>query len=161
MVSLTATLGRHRTASRVALSAGIILALIPAIAAAVFVVNAPWVRPAGEGRRTEAYMVLTSTAGATLVEARSDVAALVSVYSANKNAVRIERLPLPAGKEVKLAPGGTRLGLSNLSRPLKLGDRVPFTLTIESADGTRQEIQVNAEVRRRSAIDDHRHPHHY
>ena len=34
-------------------------------------------------------------------------------------------------------------------------DRVPIVVTIETADGSRQEIALQAEVRRRSALDDH------
>ncbi len=135
--------------------------LIPALAGAVFIVNDPWMRPTDSARVTEAYMVLTSTDGAALVGARSEIAASVSIFAVGRKPVQIDRLSLPAGNEVKLAPGGPRLGLSGLNRPLRLGDRVPLTLTIESADGTRQEIQVGAEVRRRSAIDDHLHPHHH
>jgi VCBS repeat-containing protein len=46
-----------------------------------------------------------------------------------------------------------------LTRALKLGDRVPLMLTIESGDGSRQEIPIDAEVRRHSPIDDHLHGH--
>ena len=147
----------HRTGCdrrRYALALGIVLALVAVPAAAVFIVSEPWVRPAASVRTTEAYMVLTSTEGATLVGARSEIAVGVATYAAGKNPVRIERLPLPAGQMVKLHPGGLRLGLRDLARPLKLGDRVPLVLTIEAADGKRQEIPVNAEVRRRSPIDD-------
>ena len=65
-------------------------------------------------------------------------------------------IPLPAGVTVLLAPGAYRFALAKLSRPLKLGDRVPFVLIVEAPDGSRQEISVNAEVRRRSPTDDHK-----
>ena len=152
----------HRAACdrrRHALALGIALALVAAPTAALFIVSEPWVRPAASVRTTEVYMVLTSTEGATLVGARSEMAAGVTIYAAGKSPVRIERLPLPAGQRVKLAPGGLRLGLSGLARPLKLGDRVPLVLSVEAADGARQEIPVNAEVRRRSPIDDERRAH--
>src|SRR5207245_3261546 len=58
----------------VARIAGLMLALAPAIAAAMFVVSFPWARPAGKGGATEVFMEMTSIEGATLVGARSDVA---------------------------------------------------------------------------------------
>jgi len=101
----------------------------------------------------------TRTEGATLVGARSEIAAGVTTYAAGTSPDRIERLSLPAGQMVRLARGGLRLGLSGLARPLELGDRVPLVLTVETADGTRQEIPVNAGVRRHSPIDDERRTH--
>lgn len=147
--------GWSRVASSVALIAGVALAIVPTMAAAVFIVTAPWVRPAGEGRTTEAYMELRSTEGATLVGVRCELAAEAVLYAAGKGSLGIERLSLPAGGAVKLAPGANRVGLVRLTRALKLGDRVPLTLTIEAGDGRLQEIPVDAEVRQRSVIDDH------
>ncbi len=149
----------RRVAPRVAWVLGLVAALLPAVSVAVLIVSEPWVRPAAHLAATEAYLVITSTEGATLIGARSDAAADVRIYAAGKRAVRIDRLPLPASQAIKLAPDGLRLGLSGLSRPLKLGDRVALALTIESAEGVRQEIPVNAEVRVRSPIDDERRAH--
>jgi len=106
-------------------------------------------------------MELRSTEGATLVDVHSDTAATIGIRPPGKNPATITQLPLPAGTAVTLAPGGYRLALRHLARSLKLGDRVHFTLTIEAADGTRQEIPVNAEVRRHSPIDDELHAHHH
>ena len=41
-----------------------------------------------------------------------------------------------------------------LIRRARLGDRLALTLTIEAADGSRQDIPVHAEVRMRSPVDD-------
>ena len=125
-------------------------------AAAVFVVNEPWVLPATRSHSTEAYVNLTSSEGLTLVGVVGDVAADIGVHAAGGPAPKIARLPLPAGATVKLAPGGTRIVLAHVKRSLKLGDRVPLKLVLEDAQGTRQEISVDAEVRRRSPTDDHR-----
>jgi len=146
-------------ASLAALIAGIVAALAPMTAAAVFVVNLPWARPAGEGRTSEVYMALTSTEGATLVDVKCGVAKRVVIIAAGDRSAAIERLPLPKGDAVTLEPGGNRLRLVGLSHALKLGDRVSLVLTLEYGDGTRQEIPVDAEVRRRSAFDDHLHGH--
>jgi periplasmic copper chaperone A len=70
---------------------------------------------------------------------------------------------LPAQAIVPLAPGKAHVALVRLKRTVKLGERVALTLTIEGADGVRQDIPVLAEVRMRSPIDDemraHHHPH--
>jgi copper(I)-binding protein len=139
------------------------LALACAIAApaahAIVTVNAPWIRAVGGAGMAEAYMELRSTDGATLVGVTSDAAARVTIRPPGQGSAALEELRLPAGKVVLLAPGRHRLGLTHVARPLKRGDRVPLTLVVRNGDGTRQEIPINAEVRRRSAIDDHLHPH--
>src|SRR5262245_43783198 len=140
------------------LAIGAALAICAADAHALFIVNQPWVRPAAQGRSTEAYMDLTSTEGAVLVGARSEIAA-VAISAPGKTVRAVERLPLPAHSMVSLAPGGYRLALSKIARSLKLGDRVALTLIIEAADGSRQEIPVNAEARRHSPLDDERRAH--
>ena len=71
----------------------------------------------------------------------------------------VGEIRFPAGVTVLLAPGAYRFALAKLSRPLKLGDRVPLVLIVEAPDGSRQDIPVNAEVRRRSPTDDHKLPH--
>jgi hypothetical protein len=139
----------------------VMLALAARDASALFAVNAPWAK-AGT-RTTEAYTALTSTDGATLVSVRSPLAALVTMRGAGAGSKAIAALPLPAGSAVELKPGRLRLVLTGLVHPLKLGERVPLTLSIEAADGSRQEIDVNAEVRRLSPIEAERraqHSHH-
>jgi hypothetical protein len=133
-------------------------------AAGLFIVNQPWVRPAQAGQASEAYMDLTSTAGATLVGVASAEAAITSIRTPDAQRGNPRDVALPAGKLVALAPGGYRIALQRLVRTLKLGDRVNLTLIVEGNDGARQEIAVNAEVRLRSPIDDelraHKHTHH-
>ncbi len=104
-------------------------------------------------------MQLRSSDGATVVDVRSDFAAHVAMRPPGTSGATVRAIPLPPGVTVRLAPGAYRLALPNLERPLKIGDRVPFVLTVEAADGSRQEISVNAEVRRRSPTDDHLRPH--
>jgi hypothetical protein len=96
-------------------------------------------------------MVLTSTEDATLIGARSSFAARVDMMG---GATRpLSGLPLPAGKPVAFRPGAKHFTLSGVSRPLKLGDRVPLLLIIETAAGARSEIAVDAEVRNESPVD--------
>ncbi len=106
-------------------------------------------------------MEITSVDGGALVGARSAFAGGARILGPGTRPTTIARLPLPAGAPVVLAPGSYRIRLSSLDRALKLGDVVPVVVIIEGADSNRQEIAVQAEVRRRSTVDDHleRHRH--
>jgi len=130
----------------------------------LLIVNQPWTRPASVGQATEVYMDITSTAGATVVAAASDVAATTRIRGPDRQRGKATAIALPAGQLVALAPGNYRIGLLRLNRMLKLGDRVWLTLTIEQADGSHQQVAVNSEVRLHSPIDDelraHRHAAH-
>ncbi len=59
----------------------------------------------------------------------------------------VDGLELPAGKTVKLAPGGYHVMLMGLNSPLQAGGRVPVSLTFEMADKKRETIKLNVEVR--------------
>jgi periplasmic copper chaperone A len=148
---------------RLAVVLGFLLAASGTAARALVVINQPWVKPAAAGRSTEAYMNLTSTEGATLVAARSDLAAATTLHRPGSDARAAVELALPARAIVALAPGNYRLSLRRLNKAIKLGDIVPLTLTIRSADGALQDIAVGAVARLRSPVDDerraHRHQH--
>jgi len=136
--------------------------LVVGQAQAIFIVNQPWVAPAARGASTEAYMDLTSTDGATLVAVATDAAAAVAILKPGKTAKKADSVPLPERALVEMRPGGYRIALQRIVRTLKLGDRVMLTLTIRNADGTQQEIPVDAEVRLHSPIEDeraHKHVH--
>jgi len=124
---------------------------------ALFIVNQPWVKPGT--RNTEAYMVLTSTEGATLIGVRSSIAAQVSLRGPGLRGRARQGLPLPAGTAIALRPGADRIVLTSLTRPLRPGERVPFILRIETASGGREEIAVDAEVRLESPLDAERRAH--
>ena len=127
-------------------------------AVAVVTVYDPWVRVAPNGKSAEAFMEIMSSEGATIVGVESDVSAEVPLQRPGTKRAIADAIALPARTNVKLAPGDYRLLLPKLKRPLKLGDRVVLSVTVEAHDGSRQTIPVNAEVRRRSAYDDHLHP---
>jgi copper(I)-binding protein len=128
--------------------------LLAAVAHAAITVNAPWVQPTPERAATEAYLVLTSTEGATLKEVKSILATSVVIRVAGSGPRPLPKLVLPAGVPVVLAPNGVHLVLRGLAHPLNIGDRVPLLLTFELASGARQEMAVNAEVRARSPLED-------
>ncbi|HEY5309654.1 MAG TPA: copper chaperone PCu(A)C [Casimicrobiaceae bacterium] len=123
-------------------------------AAAVITVNQPWLRPAKATQGTEVYMDVTSSEGALLLGAHTDVAGTVTMIAPGKKGVAAGSLALLPGTTVALAPGAYRFALIRVQRPLKLGDRVMLVLAIEMADGSRQDIPVDAEVRMHSPIDD-------
>ena len=61
-------------------------------------------------------------------------------------------IDLAAGQTVKLAPGGYHVMLIDLKQPLKAGDSVPLTLTLERADKTRTTVETKAAVRDMAAM---------
>ncbi len=153
---------RRRIQLRLALVAS--LALAPAAGAvSAFNVNEPWVKPAAAGGSTEAYMEMRSSDASAIVDVRSPVAASVMLVTSKGRQAPPFALTLPAGTLVSLAAGGNRFALLRVSRPLNLGDRVPLTLVVRRGDGTTQDIDVDAEVRRHSPSYDHGvgrpHPH--
>ena len=122
----------------------------------VKVLNA-WVRAPVAGQKTAgAYVELTSARDAALVAAGSAAAASVEMHSSSVEGGvmrmrAVPRIDLKAGQTVKLAPGGLHLMLIDLKKPLKPGDKVPLTLTVQpsgAAAGTAlTTIEVAAEVR--------------
>lgn len=128
-------------------------------AAAILVVSQPWVRLSPDQRSAEIYMELKSTDGAVLVGVASFAANVIGFKSPSQNQRAAREIALPANVVVQLAPAGFRITLSRFTKPPKLGDLVPIILKIRNADGTPQEISVNAEVRLRSALEDELHVH--
>lgn len=149
----------HRCGRRCALACALLVALASAATAAVFTVTEPWVRIAADRKSAEAYMELYSSEGAKVVGVRSDTTTDIAIRPPGTSRATVHEIPLPAGKLVKLAPGGYRFALAGLDRSLKLGDRIQLVLIVEAPDGGRQEIPANAEVRRHSVTDDHKHGH--
>jgi copper(I)-binding protein len=115
----------------------------------MFIVNQPWVRPAAAGRDTSAHMDLTATAGARVVDAFSVAARSTRVIGRAGGSI-----DLPAGTLVALSPGAQRIALDGLLRTLRVHDRVPISLDVIYADGTRQTIFVDAEVRLHAPLEE-------
>jgi copper(I)-binding protein len=132
---------------------------LPARAIAVTTVTEPWVRVAPNAKSAEIYMVLRSSEGGKLVVVRSEAGTEVPMQPPGASRATVSEIALPAGKLVKLAPGGYRLAVFALDRKLSLGDRVPLVLIVEAADGSRTEIPISAEVRLRSPTEDHKRGH--
>lgn len=134
--------------------AAVSLTLLAAVAWAIGVVtmNQPWVKPVAAKGSTRAFMVLGSSKDASLVGVRSPLADVVIM----RGNARVDAIAVPAGRTVEMSERGPHLALHRVARALKLGERVPLTLTLRDADGRTREIELSAEVRNRSPVDDER-----
>lgn len=134
--------------------------------AQAIVIEDAWARPSPTGQmggdggqgmqgtmaptRGAAYMVIrnTGTEDDALVGASSDVAMTTEVHESYMEGDtmmmrRVERIPVPAGGEVVLEPGGYHVMFIDLKEPLQAGTTIEITLEFEKAG----EIAVEAEVR--------------
>lgn len=123
-----------------------------------------WVRATAPGQKVAgAYMDLVSRADLALTGVASPAAARAELHSMSmeEGVMKMRplaRIELPSGKAVKLAPGGLHIMLIEVKQPLKPGDKVPLTLTVERADlSSRSVFTVQAEVRAAAAESEHRH----
>jgi copper(I)-binding protein len=138
---------------RFAIATALALAIVSGPAWAQVSVGQAWVRGTVQGQKaTGAFMQLRSADGAALLGVRSPVAGVVEIHEMRmeNNVMRMRAIPkleLPAGQAVDLKPGGYHVMLMDLKQPLKKGDTVPITLSVQGKDGKTQEIEVKAEVR--------------
>lgn len=109
-----------------------------------------WVRPAIPDQVSGAYMVIENAGGADrLVEITTDAAGAAEVHETKSDGGMTSMQPVQGGLEipenwkVELRPGSYHVMLMNLKRELKPGDKVTFTLKLQS--GT--QLTVDAEVR--------------
>jgi copper(I)-binding protein len=116
-------------------------------------VKDPWVRgTVAQQKASGAFMQITSAQGGKLLSVSSPVAGVVEVHemAMEGTTMRMRAAPsleLPAGKAVKLEPGGYHVMMMDLKQQLKAGDSVPLTLVVEGKDGKRETLQVKALVR--------------
>jgi hypothetical protein len=123
-----------------------------------------WVRAPAPGQKVAgAYLELVSRTHMVLTAVASPAAGSVELHSMSleDGVMRmrpVARIELPAGKPVKLAPGGLHIMLVDIKQPLKPGDRVPLTLTVQRADlASRSVFTVHAEVRSPGSGEAHSH----
>lgn len=118
---------------------GVIAVLAAGATLAAPMVTGAWSRPATAGATGVGFMTLRNpdrTADA-LVAVESPLAARVEIHRSSLSGGMAmmqmsPHVPLPVGGGVTFAPGGYHLMFLNLSRPLKLGDRLPATLVFAS-----------------------------
>lgn len=143
------------------------LMLFGATVLAEVTVKDSWVRGTTPAQKaTGAFMEITSSDAASLLSAASPLAGVVEVHSMKMEdgVMKMRALPkldLPAGKAVKLQPGGNHIMLMDLRQQMKKGDVVPITLKVEGKDKKVQTIEIKAEVRDLAtpATMDHGHKH--
>ena len=125
---------------------------LPAAAADVAVTDA-WALPTVPGQPVAgAYLSITSAHGATLTRVQSDAAGAVQAHEMSQDGDvmrmrEVERLALPAGKTVRLAPGGTHLMLLQLKKPLRPGDSVTLDLTVVDEAGAQRVVRAIVPVK--------------
>jgi copper(I)-binding protein len=123
------------------------------VAQAQVQISEPWVRATVvQQKATGAFLQITSPVDARLVQVKSPVAGVVEVHemAMDGNVMKMRAIPgldLPAGKAVELKPGGYHVMLMDLKQPLKAGDTVPLTLSIEGKDKKVETVEVKATVK--------------
>lgn len=125
-------------------------------------VSGPWSRPAAANGNGAGFMTVTNRGKAadTLKAVETPAARKVEIHrSAMQNGVaRMQRqdagVAIPAGQALAFAPGGYHVMFLGLTKPLKLGDKVPATLVFQSGARLKVEFQVGAAA---PAADAHHH----
>ena len=147
--------------------AALSLALLNLPALAQTTVKDPWVRgTVAQQKATGAFFQITNATGGTLVSASTPVAGVVEIHemSMEGSTMKMRALPkglaLPAGKAVELKPGGYHVMLMDLKAPLKTGESVDITLTVEGKDGKKETIAVKAPVKAMAEAGGHGHHKH-
>jgi copper(I)-binding protein len=99
---------------------------------------------------TALYMTIQNTGGQSdrLLQVKSDVATKIELHTVEKkgNDMVMHQVPsidVPASGEVQLMPGSFHVMLFGLTRDLKTGDMVDFTLQFEKAGS----VSIKAQVR--------------
>jgi copper(I)-binding protein len=142
------------------LVAGALLSLSAAAADPGVTVGDAWGRATAPGQDSGSVQFsITSNKAAKLVAITSPAAGAVEIHSMahedGKMKMRaVESLALPAGKAVDLGKNGNHVMLLNLKQPLKAGDSIPLSLTIEFADKHRTTVDAKAEIRPQGASHD-------
>jgi periplasmic copper chaperone A len=136
-----------------ALSTAACLSLLTVTAAAQTTATDPWVRAAVPGQKaTGMFVQLQSKTATRLVSVSTPVAGVSEIHemSMDGGVMRMRAMPgldLPAGQTVALKPGGYHLMFMELKQPLKAGDTVPVTLTLENAAKQRETLELKVPVR--------------
>jgi len=125
-------------------------------------VSQAWVRATTAAQKaTGAFMQITSSEGGNLLSAKSAAIPVVEVHEMSMadgvmKMRQIPKLSLPAKQMVELKPGSYHIMLMDLKAPIKAGDKVPLTLTVEEG-GKQKIIEVVAEAKDMVAMAGHHH----
>ena len=113
-----------------------------AVVAGQFTASAAYARAVAPGQPNSAVFLQLQNKDSkahALVSASSEVSAAVELHNhVNEGGVmkmrKVEKIDLPAGKTVALKPGSFHIMLIGLKKPLKVGEKVDLSLSLE--DGT-------------------------
>lgn len=142
----------HRHLIALALASLVSLPALAQVGASVKVGD-PWIRATvPQAKVAGAFMQLTSARPATLVAVQSPVAGRAELHqmAMEGQTMRmraVDSIALPAGQTVNLAAGGYHIMLFDLKRQLKAGEQVPLTLTVQDADGKRENLALSVPVK--------------
>ena len=135
-------------AASVAVLAG--CASAPSVSAGHLAVRDAWSGAAAAGTETAAYLTIANPGAAdVLLSVRCTIASSAMLHqtgtdpSGMTGMTMLDKLPIPAGATVSLAPGGTHVMIAGLNRALEAGASVELHLTFERAG----EVVVDAPVR--------------
>ena len=112
-----------------------------------------WIRGTVPAQKvTGAFMEITGKRAVRLLSANSLVAASVEIHNMTmQNGVMkmapVDGIDVPAGKTIRLAPGGYHMMLMGLKQQMKPGEHVPMRLTFELADKRQESLDISVEVR--------------
>jgi len=126
-------------------------------------ISGAWSRATAPGQDAAAVdMTITSKQAATLVGVSSPVAKTAELHSMTTEGGmmrmrEVKSIELPAGKRVNLGESGYHLMLNGLKAPLKEGETVPLTLSIEAGKQVVMKIETRAEVRSLTGTNDASH----
>ena len=126
----------------------------------------PWAWASVPGQRVGGvYMEIVAREGLRLTSVTSAAAETAQVHQMKmeNGMMRMRAVPflaLPAGKAVKLEPGGYHVMLFDLKQSLVAGQKLRIELTVEDADKRKHRVAVEAVVRDRDARPASGHDHH-
>lgn len=142
------------TLARWTVALSLCLTSIAVSAADPLVISNAWARATRPGQEVSAaYMTLKSNADLTLTHVESSAADVVEIHSMSmQNGVMemrmLDTLALPAGKTVRLEPGGLHLMLFDLKQPLAEGRQIEFLLHLKEPSGRTQLMKISVPVRK-------------
>ena len=129
-------------------------------------IDHPWARPTPGGSKIAAvYMKLVNKSGESdqLISARSSAGEKIEIHETSvvDGIAKMRRLdsgvPVPANKTVALEPSGLHIMVLGLTRSLKVGDRIPLTLTFKN----RGDVDVKVNIETAPAAKEPAHHHHH
>ena len=129
-------------------------------------VKEPWAKATVPGQKVGGvYMKIVARENLRLTGVKSAVAETAQVHQMKmeNGMMRMRAVPsleLPAGKTVKLKPGGYHIMLFDLRQSLVAGQKLKLELTVEDAAKRQHRIAVDAVVRDRDGGPAGRHDHH-